>query len=318
MNLHSISSPISKDGQVTSKKELLIALTFDADYDYFDSSMRDDGAAPTFEWRGIEEGIDVIRGITKTLPLTWFVRVDNQLHTIYGDSGYLLDHYSFIWSSCKNNGDEIGWHPHLYKQQGNLWTQETDAATLKKNLTQAHGALKKRGFTPTSVRIGDAFGSNAIFSILDDLGLRCDSSAMPGRVRTDGERTIDWTGTPNLPYHPSRTDYRKTGNPSLKILEVPMSMVPVQASYDKEPYSRYVDLTFFHEALKPGLQNFLKTADLLVTISHPSTVLPHVAMKPHGLLSFNATEFCKTFEFIISECKRLERPYRFITVKDCL
>jgi len=168
-----------------------------------------------------------------------------------------------------------------------------------------------------SSRIGEAFGSNAVLAALDELGIHCDSTAMPGRVRKDEERHLDWETTPQEPYHPSSSDYRQPGPDSLGLLEVPMSMVETKADYDERPLRRYVDLSFRHEAIKDGLHSYLTDASLLVTVTHPCAVLPGITNRRHGLLSSDIREFKRNLDFIFSECKRLNRRYKFVTIGDC-
>ena len=306
---------------------LCIALTFDADSDYFDSSLTDGGLEPThlLRWRGIEEGVPLISEVLCSYAehfaskprSTWFVRVDAQLATLYGDAGYLLERYSVLWQQCLDRGDEIGWHPHLYKLENGKWQQETDDARLIMALRDAYGVIRRKGFLPMSSRIGEAFCSNAVLATLDELGIRCDSTAMPGRVRKDGERHLDWEATPQEPYHPSLSDYRQPGLGPLNLLEVPMSMVETRAEYDARPLRRYADLSFRHEAIKGGLRAYLRDAKLLVTVTHPCGVLPGITNRRHGLLSFDIQEFKRNLDFILSECRRLGRKFRFVTIGDC-
>jgi hypothetical protein len=301
---------------------LFIVLTFDAEADAFDSSI---GSETALSLRGIDEGIPIIDEILarhrdsfkNRACATWFVRCDDHIQALTGEHAYILNHYRDSWQRHQNAGDEIGFHPHLYKQSENAWIQETDAGALASQILRAHAAMQATGFKANVSRIGEAFSSNAVMQTLDQLGIICDSTAMPGRVRIDATRQLDWTGTPDQPYHPSRSDYRLSGTDSYSLLEAPMTLVSTLASYDREPLRRYVDLSFHHQALKEGLSAFLPTARTLVTVTHPSTILPSIASAPHGLLSFDVSEFERNLEFIITECRRLGRTYRFVTLSEC-
>lgn len=310
-------------GDVNSTREnvLPILLTFDADSDYFDNSIAEYGL---LQWRGIEEGIFKILNVLSSIKdsfgnsckVTWFVRADNQLLTIYGDAAYLLKKYNTLWRQCSSRGDEIGWHPHLYRLVNTVWQQETNEEELDSLLCQSIRAVRDAGYRPVSSRIGESYCSNGILESLSALGILCDSTAMPGRIRKDSQRSIDWEGTPQTPYFPSRKDYRHPGESRVDILQVPMSMVSVKASYDEQPLRRYVDLSFFHEALRSGLKQFLPEASLLVSITHPSCVVPDVISSPHGLLSFQIEELRKNLFYIIEICDQSKRPYRFMTISD--
>ena len=304
---------------------LLIALTFDAEADVFDRSIGGEPSAQTPSWRGIEEGIlllDEVLGNYRDSTgaracATWYVRGDRHLAALFGSSSHLLEKYRDLWLRCVARGDEIGFHPHLYRFADGEWRQETDAAALREQLAETLAAMRAAAFEPRSSRIGEAFGSNEVMAALDQLGIQCDSTAMPGRVRRDAERQLDWGATPQHPYHPSVADYRQPGSPELRLLQVPMSMIQTKTDYDRAPLLRYADLSFHHEVMRAGLTAFLTTAPLLVTVTHPSTVLPGIVAQRHGLLSFDIGCFRRNLDFILSECERLGRDHRFITIGEC-
>lgn len=301
---------------------LLIALTFDAEADAFDSSI---GGGASLSLRGIEEGIPIIDSILAQhrdssgarACATWFVRCDDHIQALTGEHAYLLKHYRDCWQHHQDAGDEIGFHPHLYKQTESGWVQETDAGALTSQIHRAYAAMQDADFKGRVSRIGEAFSSNAVMQTLDDLGIICDSTAMPGRVRKDDTRQLDWSGTPDHPYHPSRADYRLPGADAYALLEAPMTLVPTLATYDREPLRRYVDLSFHHQALREGLSAFLPSARTLITVTHPSTILSGIVSAPHGLLSFAVAEFERNLQFILSECTRQGRTYRFVTLSEC-
>jgi hypothetical protein len=297
---------------------LHLVLTFDAEADVFDGSI---GAAAAPGWRGIDEGIPQILemlagysdGNGAALRSTWFVRTDREIAGWHGDAAFLLRRYAAFWRSRLAAGDEIGFHPHFSRQA----QAEASGAMIRREIADALKAARGAGYDPVSSRLGEAFGSNAALATLEDFGFETDSTAMPGRVRRDADRCLDWSGTPARPYHPAVADYRVPGVPERALLEVPMSMVPVQADYDAAPFHRYVDLSFHHAALRPGLSALLATTPLLVTVTHPSTILPGIAAARHGLLSFDAGEFRRNLDLIFTECARLGREVRSITLNEC-
>lgn len=308
-----------------SADPLLIALTFDAEADVFDRSIGREPSAQTPSWRGIEEGIPLIDEVLAAhrdssgarACATWYVRGDRHIGALFGSPGFLLEKYRALWLQHAASGDEIGFHPHLYRLAGGEWRQETDAAALREQLAESFATMRAAGFQPRSSRIGEAFGSNEVMAALDELGIECDSTAMPGRVRRDAERQLDWGATPQQPFHPSIADYRQPGPPELRLLQVPMSMIETQTAYDRAPLLRYADLSFHHGVMRGGLTAFLATAPLLVTVTHPSTVLSGIAREPHGLLSFDIGEFRRNLDFVLAECARLGRGFRFITIGEC-
>ncbi|CAG0969864.1 MAG: hypothetical protein OIN86_14260 [Candidatus Methanoperedens sp.] len=303
-----------------------IALTIDVDSDFFDSSLSQPMKGE-MQWNGIETGIPLLVETFKKykdsfgnpVKITWFIRVDNQLKGIYEHAAYLLIKYRKLWEKFEENGDEIGWHPHLYRKLEGKWIQETRPSYIKQDLKESYKAMIEAGFCPICSRIGEAFHSNEIMIELFRLGIKIDSTAMPGRVRIDTERHIDWKGTPYGPYYPSMTDYRLPGKKGdrIGILEVPMSMIETKTEYDKKSLKRYVDLSFRNHVMKDGLEAHIRNNDYLLSISHPSTILPLYNIN-HPLVSYDIAEVEKNLNTIISKCNILEKRIQFITVSEFL
>lgn len=311
----------------SEKKPLLVALTCDTDADEFDPSIAAQSPAAKPEWKGVADGIPLMveavntaahaAGLKQRPRFTWFVRVDQQIGYYYGDQAYLLRAFSGFWDGRRANGDEIGWHPHIYHlSEEGRWESEKDEEQFVGSLRDSHAHFTAAAQRPTASRIGEARFSNRIAEALDDLGVLCDSSAMPGRWRHDDARTLDWRGTPQHPYRPSTTDYRVPGPDARALLEVPMTMVPVKAEYDARPYLRYVDLSFRHECLRDGLRSFLAQGDLLVSMTHPSGVLSSVTRKRHGLIAFDIENYHRNVDFIFREAVDLGRAVEFVTMTE--
>ena len=302
-----------------------IAVTFDAESDFFDAGLFPGKGRGDLLWRGVEEGIPLLvktlRGYQdsfgNSLKFTWFVRADNQLREVCGHAGYLLRTCKHMWTALIKSGDEVGWHPHLYRKLGGKWVQETRAAYLAKDLQQSYQAVIAEGFLPVSSRIGEAFHSNEIMHELASLGMKIDSTAMPGRVRMDNERNVDWQPTPPHPYYPAKTDYRIPGENEkrVNILEVPMSMIRTRVEYDRSDVRRYIDLSFHNSVIREGLLAYIKVSDYLVSITHPSTVLA-LANRKHPLVSFDIGEVERNLTTILSECNRLNKKVRFVTIAE--
>lgn len=279
-------------------EKLFIALTVDADPDNFDASVF--GRKAKLSWRGIEQGIaDFLKRFKVAPRITWFVRCDTELFDNYGTYGYLFERFADFWRERDAVGDEIAWHPH-----------EADIRGLK--ASYAH--FRKIYPAASSVRIGNAFHSDAFMEQLNSWGFRVDSTAMPGRKRNDTERILDWSISPHRPYYPSVNDYRTPGGRNLRILEVPMSMIPIKVAYDAVPVLRYINLGFHSEALKPWLPDYIRANSLLVLNLHPSELLP--AGKKHALLSFDPAVAVRNLKFIVSEAEKAGKKAQFICLKD--
>lgn len=284
---------------------LNLILTFDVCSNF--DGIEDAASLILKELRGIKDSFG------EEIKFTWFVRADNQLKTIYGDATYLLERYNSLWRDLKKDRDEIGWHPHIYYLDAGKWKLETLDDPLETKLIESHEAITKY-FDVSSARMGEGFHSTKSMSVLDKLGIKVDSTALPNRKRADSERFFDWIGTPEHPYHPSKNDYRIPGKDELNILEVPMSTIRMKTSYDVTPLNRYVNLSFYNSLMNDGIKELVKTKDIIVTITHPYEVLSY--SKGHSLLSFDINEAEKNLFNIIKACKEINRAYKFITMSD--
>ena len=195
-------------------------------------------------------------------------------------------------------GDELGWHPH-----------SADVA----DLTNSHEALGAVAFQPRVARLGKSLGSNQLMQTLASLGLRADSTALPGRRRQDQSRSFDWSVTPDQPYYPGAADYRSPGPEPLPILEIPFSMVPIQAPYDKIPLKRYVNLAFKSEYLASALARKVQSAEELVVVIHPADLLA-VSGVSHPLLAFSVDTAVQNLAFIVATAQQAGREVVYSTL----
>lgn len=306
-------------------KPLSIALTFDLDPDVFDASIDPESHRSRLTWLCITLGISRIqealasvsafRGVAP--PCTWFVRVDNQIADIYGRPAYLLKEHDEIFRAAQKRGDEISWHPHLYRRVGGNWMQETDDAALAEALKSSVADMRQMGYQVECSRIGEAYGSSGIMRSLSELGIKYDATAMAGRRRVDDQRLIDWLPTPSDGYRPSRADHRVPGKPDFPIIEVPMSMLQVKAEYDERPILRYLDLSFHPASLATGLSDLVKDAPHLVAVTHPSAILAECRpSKAHGLLSYAIEGLVENVLAIIACAEAAGRSVQFVTMSN--
>lgn len=196
-------------------------------------------------WKGLSEGISPIEKLRESirdsygthLKITWFFRSDEQIHTIYGDYSWAIEEFRGVRRKLESRGDEIGWHPHLWRWNENngCWYQEIEDKEWMRNCLENGfcGFKNKAGF-PYSVRMGWDFHNNFTMNELNNFGILVDLSATPG-VRRKGTfngrgsffvNECDWQNTPDEPYFPSKIDYRrpvKGREKYLKILEIPIT-----------------------------------------------------------------------------------------------
>ena len=314
-----------------STREILYCFTADTDSDSFFGDGFPAGVTgdkSILGWKGLEKGKDVLAEMTgrvtdsfgKILPITWFVRCDGQIKAKHGRYDYLLDLYQSWWENRLNKGDDIQWHAHLYHQTKGRWEQETDGAALGHDLEMGLKAIKSYGIAPSVVRMGEAYHSNELMSIVEELGLKADSTALPGRKRVDEEKLLDWEETPNRPYQPSLEDYRIPGSRHRSIWEIPMNTVWTKVSYDRIPLLRYVNPGFHPRVLHDGVESFLKEHEVLVSIVHPFEILPGFfkdsRARVHPLLSFQADSIMENVMGIVEFTEKAGRKLRFVTMKE--
>jgi hypothetical protein len=120
------------------------------------------------------------------------------------------------------------------------------------------------------------------------IGIEFDSSALPGRTKTDPGWQVDWATTPSRRYRPSVADYRVPGSPRLAICEVPLSTVSIRAPYDAAPLARYVDPCVHPSLLWQNLEAALADMEYLLCILHPDEVVPRTDAGGHPLIAYRA------------------------------
>jgi hypothetical protein len=288
-----------------------------------------DGAAAgertPLAWTSIER-LPALKEVFERLDVcvTWFVRADNQLMDVYGTAAYLLLDHNALWSRVVGPEDELGWHPHVYRWCGETrrYVREHDSARFVDKLNAAHSDLVSQGYRFASARIGDAYHCNATMQAIEDLGLRVDSTAIPGRKRDDGSRVFDWAPTPNRPYHPSRADYRVPGATDRReLLEVPMTTAPIRAAYDRDEIRRYLNPSFHHQIFRGAIEHHLADREalqvrehVLTLILHPDEVVPRE--RAHSLYSFSLDEVHRNVAYLLMRLDELGVEHRALRMRD--
>lgn len=269
--------------------------TIDVDNDGVENDER-----THLKWSSLEL-IPEIKKVLSDLGLrtTWFVRADNQLKDVYGSAAYLLEEYATLWKQLQYTGDEVGWHPHIYFWDENekSYLPDLDPIQRVKKIVDIREELVGLGFHHTAVRMGEAFHTNETMRAINQLSLKVDASALPGRKRQDKSRWFDWSTTSNEPYFPSNDDYRVPGLGShLDILEIPITTAPIRTSYDtlETAAYRYLNPVYQHNKFKMAVEWVLSsyaglTDEGFITITfHPSEVIQrHIY---HELYAFSLNE----------------------------
>jgi hypothetical protein len=230
------------------------------------------------------------------IKTTWFIRLDPQIEDIYGEADYIFKTYSAELNWLRENGHEIGWHFHAFMKKLGNWVQNTIENEIVSQLLHCGYTAKSYGLN--IVRMGWGYQTNITMRTIDRIGFLIDSSAIP-RPAYPWETTVkNWNGTPDTIYHPSTNDYRVPGNPSLNILEFPMSVCELEALGDTMKVKRYLNTSYKSEYFKLAYSK-LSERLYINSIMHPYEILPN--SNNHPLLSFNTQELEKNLEFLIEK-----------------
>jgi len=217
---------------------------------------------------------------------TWFVRLDSHMEKLFGRPDHIFHRYKRELEHLKQIGHEIGWHPHCFSELNDKWVQNTNVQLILEELDRYLPLIRDYGLNV--VRMGWGFQANEIMHFLTEAGFVVDSSAIP-RPHYQWEETVrDWTNTPIQPYRPSTADYRIPGEPTLPILEVPISVMTIPAPYDNGPVLRYCNLAYYPNLLRAPLQSWIHAHTHLVTITHPYELMPRDSVHPLFVFSVQA------------------------------
>jgi len=221
-----------------------VALCCDVDPDRDDFRRTVGAIGQELTWQGATKGIrrlleELDRSpsqMSEEVHFNWFLRADLQVAEVHGNPAWPWNAWSDLLDTFRDRGDEVGWHPHFWRRHAGrrAWFQETsDEEYMEMCLRKGFDGIPVT-WRPKIVRTGWDFHTASTMSVLSDMRLVADLSALPG-VSSAGSIdpktgmpivVRDWTGALDRPYHPSRLDPRQeaeTAEERLEILEVPVS-----------------------------------------------------------------------------------------------
>jgi len=311
-----------------SPKDLPVLVTVDVCDGSFDQEERKGRFRDLMELLpGIRDllGEVVVSWWGERLPVTWFVRADTQVKEVTGNAMGLYHGWKDFWRGIRSSGGEVAWHPHLYKRHGQRWTPIRDPQKLRTEAEKIRHEISGEEWKPLTCRMGESVGSNELMALLDSIGMLADSSALPGRVRDDGQRWFNWENTPRIPYHPAKGDYRRPSaalgsgdrakeEESLSILEIPFTMAEIRAPYDSGKVRRYVDLSYDPESLRKGMASLYKTAEYLVLVVHPLQAAGR-EVPPGGLVVGGWATVRQNLKAILEDIESANRNVHFVTME---
>ncbi len=303
-------------------KKHLLCLTVDTDPDGLSGKTTNRQTlsfAGLKSMRTLPEELAAFPGLGR-IPITWFVRADGQLESILGNPAHLIEIHHHFWSTVQAAGDELGWHPHLYRQAG-----ADDRAVLITHPAQANDELERLWnkvrniFHPTAFRNGEGWHTPETYTMIERLGFNCDSTAIPGRNGGSGH-PMKWDGAPNQPYFPAATDLCQSG-PERSCLELPMNTWRLRAPHDEVARIRYMNPAvhpqLFSDALR-GWENSCRSLPsgmyVWVMIFHPDEILP--SLGSDALYARSPPVLCENLVSIALTLARMEHEFEWLTISE--
>ncbi|MFC1849987.1 hypothetical protein ACFL27_07340 [candidate division CSSED10-310 bacterium] len=233
----------------------LLVLTIDTDPDGLSGPVVNRAA---ISWESLNRSNDLLLKLEKfgaeiglQIPITWFIRADGQLRKIWGKSGQLLEEFNGLWKIARVRGDELSWHPHLYRCQQDVVELISDPNEASDEIERLWYELSDYDFKVGSFRNGEGWHHPKTYKTVERLGFEIDSTAIPGR-RAIPPHPMDWLGAPNCPYFPMSADLRKPGE-ARPLLEIPMNTWQIKAPYDKSPQLRCMNPAVHEELFNTSL-----------------------------------------------------------------
>jgi len=319
-------------------QEVIVILCADTEPDrpFLGSSSRYNVYCQKYSWNGIRIGVPAIDNVIRShidsykenAKMTWFLRADETVKVSCGNSAYLFEHFDYLWKKLMHEGDEIGWHCHLFRWSDTrkCWKQEIeDRKWMEYCLDLAYNDIAKRRFKVTSTSMGWHYHNDETMRKLDSLQIIVDLSALPGLSshgklqdiynKTSLSECYDWSLAPLHPYFPSSRNYMKEGtlNERLSILEIPSTIVRGKPwIIDRMIHSDEAVVHAFSEARqKKGrafLLGFLHPDEVIV--SHLNALKGFFLKHIKGLSIQNLE---RSLNLITEASERMNIPFKYMT-----
>ena len=170
----------------------------------------------------------------RAAEFTWCLRIDPQMTEAYGSPTWMVTEYESAWSVFRDQGDNLGIHPHAWRWQDGWVADHADAEWVAHCSEVALDGYRQCFGEPCRVhKRGDGFMTTAVARHLDDHGVIVDLTLEPGQIAhrnlMPSEETTGWLPdtrpVPQFAYHPSRDDFRTPDASRLDGLTMlPLSM----------------------------------------------------------------------------------------------
>ena len=254
------------------------------------------------------------------LRFSWFVRIDRQIELKFGKADGLIRHYHDFWQQALSAGDELCWHPHLYRNLNGKYVLIDNEEDCLKELRDLWSMISSGRYSFSTFRCGEARMTSAMFDLVESFGLLQESSAIPGYFNDSFGQ--NWLKAKNRPYFP-RADHMTEEGPVRKMLEMPMNSWYLQASYDKQPKLRYLNFSVHHryflDCLSRLPESFFSDDDMLdvpvlTAVSHPEEI---ISDKPgNDLYPRTLENFLSNIRDFVEYCSGRGKKVVFSTLHD--
>ena len=238
------------------------------------------------------------------IPMTFYIRADSLVRSQFGSSSRIYDTTRRLLGDAASI-HELGWMPQVIV--------EDQGCVQYEDLNRTYAELNSIGWSIESMRMGDHFHDSTTMQIIDELGVKIDCTALPGRLKHDEGWKLDWLSTPSTAYHPSVLDYRRPGDVSRNVLEIPLTLTRIKAPYDTFPLARYVNPCFRHDILWQDLELLLQRRAYLVLIAHPDELVGG-QKHAHPLVAYDSGTFKNNLGEIFRSAERLGRTCEFCKI----
>jgi hypothetical protein len=280
-------------GEIKNKN---IAVSFDVDLmDYYSNNSFDELDETFYLFKSVFEKY-------KQVKTTWFMRIDDHIGEVYGESDYIFKRHKEKIEWLNSKGHEIGFHFHSYVNKQGKWEQNKDQKSILEELNRA--VMLAKSYNLKGVRMGWAYQTNATIKLLNDAGFLYDASALPRPLYPWEKNQRDWAITGQDNYFPSLLDYRISGDPALKIIEIPISTLPISASTDDMEVIRYISPAYKPSVFKNALVSYAR--ENVITILHPYEAIDKGTK--HDLMAFSFDAFEDNIRWLV------DNKYTFKTI----
>ena len=103
-------------------EEFNVCITLDTDADPVDKNHKNSLTFKNLDYSiyKISNNLKIIEDkLNIKIPVSWFVRIDNQVNDIFGEYDWILKKYHKFWDTEINKKNEIHWHAHIYEKIDN-------------------------------------------------------------------------------------------------------------------------------------------------------------------------------------------------------